>query len=639
MKSGNNHPVNGPVNRAVARVRFGLQWRLILPFLLLAMLVGGAALALVVQLQAITAEERFQRLLLDGGQQAADAAVRIEQGLVDLQRRLANTEGVASATTAADAEGVRARILPLAANVNADVVSVIEPDGVSLMTIRRLPGGLPGNFESVRSEAYYADWPFVQRVLALQSDPGIGDRHVGLHSIQLEGTEVPVLFVAGPLLDESGAMLGAVLVGEYLPDLAGRLAAEAGANVTLYDLASGGIMATTLEPRTEEEARLPPELVAASMFPEAGEQPLRSVLIAGTAYREALLPFEARQGSALLGVIGVSLLDTSQTPAGAPLTLESPGFRRGLLAFSVLIVVLIVIFALLISRSITSPLLRLIQATHEIGRGNFRIRVPEGGSDEIGALTRTFNSMANSLQLGSVKPELLMETQPLRLQTTSREEDATAPSLRRPRSFRATLLAAQVYGLGSLSETPQLQSKLAVLNELYHHVAVILSQHGGRLWKADGLSILASFGVYAQPLPHQISALQATHASLELLEFMDSSDLPAGLGGQPDLAIGIGIATGTVTVAELGNHARHGETLLGDTVEAAEHIQRINVELDTPVVLVSEETFEFLGAAKGQFQTGRNWVSHLPGSARDIMVFEVRNRTTRLVEARTAASA
>lgn len=65
------------------------------------------------------------------------------------------------------------------------------------------------------------------------------------------------------------------------------------------------------------------------------------------------------------------------------------------LATAVIIWILIGIFFTL---SITRPLVRMIDATHRMARGDYGVRVQTSGSDEIGRLATSFNSMAEQIQ-------------------------------------------------------------------------------------------------------------------------------------------------------------------------------------------------------------------------------------------------
>ena len=82
------------------RVRFSLLWKITLPFMLLAMLLGLGAALLVNDLLSQEETDRFLRQLVDAGQQATDAVVRSEIDLLEPEPLIANTHGVAEAVAA-----------------------------------------------------------------------------------------------------------------------------------------------------------------------------------------------------------------------------------------------------------------------------------------------------------------------------------------------------------------------------------------------------------------------------------------------------------------------------------------------------------------------------------------------------------
>ena len=183
------------------RVRVSLLWKITLPFMLLAMVLGLGAALLINDLLSQEDTDRFLRQLVDAGQQATDAVVRSAIDMLELERLIANTEGVAEAVTVGNAEDLRARVLPLVLNAGADVVAVVDTDGTSIVTVRRRPDAAPGDYDTLRGESYYGGWAFVQRVFDGVTDEVVGDKHAGLAALEFDGEEHYVFFVAGPLLE------------------------------------------------------------------------------------------------------------------------------------------------------------------------------------------------------------------------------------------------------------------------------------------------------------------------------------------------------------------------------------------------------------------------------------------------------
>ncbi len=94
--------------------------------------------------------------------------------------------------------------------------------------------------------------------------------------------------------------------------------------------------------------------------------------------------------------------------------------RNNLLIISLLFLVLVVITAIIIARSISSPIRELTNISGVIAKGDFSARVKVKSDDEIGELADTFNKMADNLVIAKNK----LEEQKLLLQKANKELDS-----------------------------------------------------------------------------------------------------------------------------------------------------------------------------------------------------------------------
>jgi two-component system NarL family sensor kinase len=81
--------------------------------------------------------------------------------------------------------------------------------------------------------------------------------------------------------------------------------------------------------------------------------------------------------------------------------------RNSILLLSTLISVFFFVFVFIISKRITRPINQLKEAALKVGKGQYDIDIPVRSNDEIGSLTRAFNSM--SLQIKEKTRELQSE--------------------------------------------------------------------------------------------------------------------------------------------------------------------------------------------------------------------------------------
>lgn len=553
------------------RVRFSLLWKITLPFMLLAMVLGLGAALLINDLLSQEDTDRFLRQLVDAGQQATDAVVRSEIDMLELERLIANTEGVAEAVTVGNAEDLRARVLPLVLNAGADVVAVVDTDGTSIVTVRRRPGAAPGDYDTLRGESYYGEWAFVQRVFDGVTDEVVGDKHAGLAALEFDGEEHYVFFVAGPLLEADRSLNGSVLVGKYVDRLSAEVAVAAGANVSGYDL-NGKTLSSTLEPTSGESIDVSLETLQNIQELDSGQSPVRAITVAGSEYWEVLAPLVVRQGTENLGVLGISLLRVpveSTTEDSLPVVLR----------FGALALALIVLIGLLLSNSITKRLGALVKASADIASGDLETYVNVRGTDEIGVLSVTFNQMVEGLREGSIYRDLLGRTVTPEVRDQLRTSFSDGALMLKGQSSEATILFADFRGYTTMAEVTEPAEVMKTLNDYFAGVVPIISLHGGVVNKFDGDSVMAFFGILPKYLPPKVSALQAAHAGLEMLDHIRGVNKERTEAGKQAFEMGIGISTGTVIAGGLGSEDRVHYTVVGDTVNTAQRIQQITRDL------------------------------------------------------------
>jgi signal transduction histidine kinase len=87
---------------------------------------------------------------------------------------------------------------------------------------------------------------------------------------------------------------------------------------------------------------------------------------------------------------------------------------KNTLIISILLAIALFIFAFLISKKITRPIVNLINASTKIGKGEFNEKLQIYSKDEIGALTNSFNLMMSHLEQQSME---LQKERLLRLQS------------------------------------------------------------------------------------------------------------------------------------------------------------------------------------------------------------------------------
>ncbi len=293
---------------------------------------------------------------------------------------------------------------------------------------------------------------------------------------------------------------------------------------------------------------------------------------------------------------------------------------------------LIVIIGLLISTSITRPLVDLVKASTMVAMGRLDAQVPTRRSDEIGALSAVFNHMVGQLRESWIYRDLLGRavTPEVRAQMRSAFSDGTL-QLRGQRSV-ATVLFANFRNYPTMAEGAEPAEVMKTLNDYFAGVVPIIAMHGGVVNAFDGDSVMAFFGILPQHLPPKVSALKATHAGVSLLDHIDRLNEARSEADQPAYEIGIGIATGEVIAGGLGSEQRVHYTVLGEAVNVAQRIQQVSLQLGGATLVISEDTYRHLGAVKSQFQFGPKGLVQIGERREEVMVFQVTGRTTNLIK-------
>jgi class 3 adenylate cyclase len=606
------------------QVRFSLRWKIAIPFMVLALALGLGVIALVQQLLSGDIAERLARQLASSGQQAVDAVVLLESDLLKVERLVANSEGVPQGVVAADAEAVRAVVLPLAVNANSDLVAVVNSTGTSMLTVRRPPGSAPGQYESLRGETYYGDWPLTQQALA-GGEAGQPEKNASVELVLVGDDLLPVLVIAGPLRDAAGRTVGAVLVGEYLADVVEQLASSSQSGITIYDQANGQLLDTSLAPQDPASLALSVSDLQTALSSEGERTPLRVVSVNGLPYQEALTALAAGSEGQSLGVVGVSLPEV-------PVIASAAGSLQQVMLFAAFGVGLTVLLGLLIINYTTRPLVRVAEASARMSRGDLDVALSETGGDEVALLAHSFNTMAYTLRTTGVLPAVAIpeaeKTVPL-----VAERAAQTSVLR----ARATVLAAEVDGYPVEAPHVAPETSMKDLSELYENFAKIIAEHKGIVERFSGRELLATFGVQPLRLPTPVAALQAVHAGLAIQETVERwKSLRTPPGCQP-ARISIGIATGELTSGPVGDIEQSQQIILGSAAEAAGHLKQIAREIPESRVLINEVTYSFLSSgSKRHFLFGRTGQAPVRGRDHRITLYEVLGRNLRLIESRQA---
>jgi adenylate cyclase len=212
--------------------------------------------------------------------------------------------------------------------------------------------------------------------------------------------------------------------------------------------------------------------------------------------------------------------------------------------------------AVALALGMSRPILEIDRVTVEVAKGNFAIRVVRGVrlKDEIGDLARRMNEMIVGLN-ERFQLEKFVSGGTMAAIRTSEREGVQLGGARR----RATMLFSDIRGYTAFAEGQEPDVVVDVLNFYFQHLTDLVKQHHGDVDKFVGDQIVAVFQGDEMESDAVACALAMQQKMAEL-----SRDRP-----EFDLAVGIGINTGEVTMGAMGSAQRMDYTVLGDAVNLA----------------------------------------------------------------------
>lgn len=134
-----------------------------------------------------------------------------------------------------------------------------------------------------------------------------------------------------------------------------------------------------------------------------------------------------------------------------------------------------------------------------------------------------------------------------------------------------TALFSDVRGFTSMSETLEPNIVVEMLNKYFADMTPIVFEHRGLLDKYIGDGLMALFGA---PVETEDAATNAVAAAIAMQHRMLIVNADLKEAGLAEIAIGIGINTGTVTLGYIGSEERTDYTAIGDAVNLAARLEK-----------------------------------------------------------------
>jgi putative nucleotidyltransferase with HDIG domain len=382
-------------------MRLPIRYKIILPFAVLLVFVGGIGSGVATWRLTDAAAAKFDADLLHSSLLANQSVAQIEAARLADLRLATDTVGVPEALAANDIDGLTRLLTPIAGNVTTASIElrVLDLQGREVLRIqgsRDRSGPI-----IVTNPSEFASEPAVVKVLAGEPDPLAGDRRVFLSGQHSQ----PVLYWTGAVRTSGQRIVGAVLVGQSLAEIAKGIDRSA-----FYDR-SGTLLASALA------------------SPPIATDAVRSAVTAQTTVRPTI--DESHPGHAYWALFSTWSMRGSQfgylaVQANADSLLSVVNQVRLILTlvFTAAALLTLLVGTATASR-LTRPIEGLVRSMRFVSAGNLQHRASITSKDEIGYLAQAFNEMTASLE---EKTAALEETTFASMEALARAIDARDPS-------------------------------------------------------------------------------------------------------------------------------------------------------------------------------------------------------------------
>jgi len=252
------------------------------------------------------------------------------------------------------------------------------------------------------------------------------------------------------------------------------------------------------------------------------------------------------------------------------------------------------IFAGFVTRSLVDPVKRLVGGTRAVEAGDLDVEILVRTHDELATLATSFNHMVVGLRekerirdtFGQyVDPRIVKSL----LENRMPSEDGERQVM--------TVFFSDLQDFTRLCEGLTPDAAVRFLNRYFSLMSEVIRIRQGIVDKYIGDSVMAFWGP-----PFTDAADHATLSCIAALEQMARMEafrawLPEMFGvahGLPVVNVRMGIASGEVTVGNIGSETSRSYTVIGDTVNLASRLEQANKFYGTRI-LVSEATRNLAG--------------------------------------------
>ncbi|WP_205472795.1 adenylate/guanylate cyclase domain-containing protein [Nocardioides sp. SYSU D00038] len=254
------------------------------------------------------------------------------------------------------------------------------------------------------------------------------------------------------------------------------------------------------------------------------------------------------------------------------------------------------------ARAVVAPIESVRDALQKVQDGDYGVTVPVYDGTELGMLQAGFNDMSTGLAERERLRDLFGRHVGHEVAAAAADSDVRLGGEAR----EVSVLFVDIVGSTGYAAHHDPAKVVSVLNEFFAVVVDAVDEQHGLVNKFVGDAALAIFGAPVEQPDHATRALAAARV------------MARNLAEQvPDVAAGIGVATGWAVAGYVGDESRYEYTVIGDAVNSASRLTDLAKEAPGRV-LVAATTVEAADA-----EQARHWRAH------DDVVLRGRDEATR----------
>ncbi len=271
-----------------------------------------------------------------------------------------------------------------------------------------------------------------------------------------------------------------------------------------------------------------------------------------------------------------------------------------------------VTLAMLLVRSVLTPVQELGQVMSSVAEGNMTARAQPSTSDEMADLGLHFNAMTTEL----AKQEQIKTAFGRYVSAAVRDGILNGQIHLGGERRELTIAFTDVRDFTTWCESTPPEEVIQTLNAYYENLVQVLIKHGGTITRYTGDGVLVLFGA---PLADPDHARHAVEAALEAHKLLAEFNAIRRIAGAFELRTGFGIHTGVAVVGSIGSEARAEYTPIGDPPNVASRIESLNRDLGTNI-LISDATYERVA---DRVVVGKTTETPVKGRVEPVKVYEV----------------